>query len=245
MLKQFLTAVVTLSVALPVLAQNSKNMKKSGQTSAPLESVVERPKSGVRLIPVLGLSSFKLKYSGTEADGEANDLVDANLGVVAGGIAEFQTGPIVTGVGLVYQQTGMEFSMGDEFDSFKMVANFSYLAVPAYAKYYFADDGKTRIYGRGGLQVGVLTRAKGEATETHFDGFDTVTKKEEEDLSKEVRKVEVLIQPALGMEFELSDRTSLLVDVSFNYGLTRMNYDNDEKIRSQGFNFISGLAIDL
>lgn len=204
------------------------------------------------VIPKVGMTWAKLTnfdWAANATEGTAyykESLKGAKLkaGVTAGADLEYQlTDHIAASAGLFYSLQGMyvpDFIVDNQNGTLSgvedMHADLHYLNIPVMVSYYLFPG----FAVKAGVQTGVLlaNRMKSETTTFEKQADGTLKAIENEDVSDEwnnYRTVDVSIPVGISYEYE-----NVIVDVRYNFGITKVFDDDLFPSRNSVFHFTVG-----
>lgn len=195
----------------------SASKSQSGKSSVSLSDV--RPTHrGFRIVPMLGMASFRL----IGADGL--DEVRADEGLALSVLGDYDYGRVTLQGGLSYYQVGARGTVKSNIGPISTTVMLDYIALNAGAKYYFNNR---QIYAKGGLSPLINTRSDVKATSPV-----TTTQK-----LNNVRDMDILLTLGGGVEFPFYKDVRVGGELSYNRGLIDATTNGNGEVFNEGFLF--------
>ncbi len=239
-MRQLFLLALMFTAVLPAFAKTGMETteEESTEESAPTQSRSRVSKSyysssgsDMRLIPVLGMTSFDLEGEGTD-----DDFFEykADQGGMGGLLLDIGSGAGAFQTGLVYLQTGPKASE----HGLTVSVTLNYLAVPLLGKYNFSGDPSSTFFFKGGVTPMYFVDGKVKASYLGYNASQKIDR-------KEISSGDVMATAGFGFAAPMVGGNSFIVDATFNRGLVSVNKSGDDKIYNQGFLVSVGFGIDL
>lgn len=205
--------------------------------------VRERQESIVQLTPTLGYVSSSF----ADFQSSKGAKVDNLNGYQAGVQANIGRGKIQLETGLVYSERGgkvtnmplqgFNFEGRGDFD-----IKLQYLEIPALAKYSFGSRQGFQVSLKGGAVLGILQSAERktvrDTTNPQYRGTDEV--------KDFYQPVDVRLAAGAGTSYRMSESTSMLLQVDYQYGLKSILKDTSiYEPKTSSFAISAGVILDL
>lgn len=203
----------------------------------------ERQESLVQLTPTIGFVSSSF----ADFQSSKGAKID-NLNGYQGGVqADIGRGKIQLETGLVYSERGgkvtnmpiqgFNFEGRGDFD-----IKLQYLEIPALAKYSFGSRQGFQVALKGGAVFGILQSAERktlrDTTNPQYRGSD--------DVKEFYQPLDVRLAAGAGTSYRMSESTSMLLQVDYQYGLKSILKDTSiYEPKTSSFAISAGVILDL
>ncbi len=185
---------------------------------------VVSPTENVKFIPTLGYSYFNI--TGSDVD------YSSKGGSSAGLLVQKAFSPTLSvESGLQYLEAGAKQSLDFGFFSLDtVVVDIKMITIPVRAQYLFNPTSTgARYYGKAGVAA------------TYVVGAEANVLGESQDIKSELNSFGAFAQAGLGADWEIASESRLNVDVTYNYGLTKVFKNGGGKLA--GLEVQAGYAI--
>lgn len=179
---------------------------------------------GLKFVPTLGYSFFNI--TGSDVDYKSKSGSSASMLVQKGFSPNLSAES-----GLQYLEAGAKQSLDFGFFSLDTaVIDIKLITIPVRAQYVFNPTATgARYYGKAGIAATYVVGAK-----ANIMG-------ESQDIKSELNSVGAFAQAGLGADWEIASASRLNVDVTYNYGLTKVFKNTSGKLA--GLELQAGYAI--
>lgn len=197
---------------------------------------------------------FQLSPSFSWMNGNTNRINSSgtNLGIKLGMFGEFyfrENYAFVSGIGFHFNSGGTvlhEFggsywhdtdivtSENPLSDMVKLKYSIQYVEIPAMLKMRTKEFGYIRYYIEPGFLIGIQTQARGNVNDPKIGGIDS---DEKFDIRKEVNPLNLSWGIGGGIEYSLSENTSLIAGLGLQFGFVDINDDGQDEYIKDGQTF--------
>lgn len=179
---------------------------------------------GIKFVPTLGYSYFNI--TGTDVDYSSKGGNSAAL------LVQKMMNPAVeVESGLQYLEAGAKQSLDFGFFSLDTaVVDIKMITIPVRAKYLFNPT-----------STGAHYFAKAGLAATYIVGAKATVLGESQDIKSDLNSLGAFAQAGLGADWEVASNSRVNVDVTYNYGLTKLSKESGGKLA--GLEIQAGYAI--